>query len=425
MAKYGRKIANIISIIIVLAGWIGISTANNMTWLLMARILQGLSLGMTSCVVPTVIGEYTSPKNRGAFSMSMSLVMALGTLVTHTLGSYLYWKTTALVCGCITFVDLIMVASSPESPSWLADQGRYDECKRVFKWLRGDEELDELNRMVAANQLDKETKEDRRTEGTKSFKEKLAYIRITIKKIEFYKPILIMIHLFTLGQWGGINVLAPYAMDVITNIVGPETNAPPVVIAIGVTRIISSIIAVYIIRRIKRRTMLFSTVGMNTIIIFITAGYVYAKTHNVFTSDHPLIGIALILIHMFTVAAGSLPLPYTIAGEIFPLEYRSLSSGISSVFCSLNIFISVKTLPYLFKTVGVHGAYILYGCILVHCLIVAWFYLPETKDKTLQEIEDELRKKNVRPEDVNAAQPLTEWKSDGNRVEKEQATRGK
>lgn len=425
MAKYGRKIANIISIIIVLAGWIGISTANNMTWLLMARILQGLSLGMTSCVVPTVIGEYTSPTNRGAFSMSMSLVMGLGTLVTHTLGSYLYWKTTALVCGCITFVDLIMVASSPESPSWLADQGRYDECKRVFKWLRGDEELDELNRMVAANQLDKETKEDRRTEGTTSFKEKLAYIRSTIKKREFYKPILIMIHLFTLGQWGGINVLAPYAMDVITNIVGPETNAPPVVIAIGVTRIISSIIAVYIIRRIKRRTMLFSTVGMNTIIIFITAGYVYAKTHNVFTSDHPLIGIALILIHMFTVAAGSLPLPYTIAGEIFPLEYRSLSSGISSVFCSLNIFISVKTLPYLFKIVGVHGAYILYGCILVHCLIVAWFYLPETKDKTLQEIEDELRKKNVRPEDVNAAQPLTEWKSDGNRVEKEQATRGK
>lgn len=410
MAKFGRRIANIISIVIVLTGWISITLSTGLTLLLIGRFLQGLSVGMGSCLIPIMIGEYTSSTRRGQFSMCMSVIMGLGTLAVHTVGSYYSWKITALVCSTITFFDLIIVILSPESPSWLAAQGRYDECRRVFRLLRTIDEEEELDKMLAKS---KELEDAKiiRTGFVVKVKGGFSYINKTITRKEFYKPIFIMVHLFAMGQWAGINVLAPFTVNVIEIIVGKDVNIPLITVAIDIQRIISSLFAVYIIKRIKRRTMLFSTLGLNAAVIFVTAAYVYFKSRGQLPFDHPMIGITLILIHMLSVATGSLPLPYTIAGEIFPLEYRSLSSGISAVFCSINIFVSIKTLPYLFKTIGMHGAYCLYGVILVYCLTIAWFFLPETKDRTLQDIENEFRGKVTYPEDLKSAEPLTVWKS--------------
>ncbi|KAG6448270.1 hypothetical protein O3G_MSEX005417 [Manduca sexta] len=412
MAKLGRRIANILSIVIVLIGWVSVVTATGILWLLLARFFQGLSLGLSTGLIPIAIGEYTSPKNRGPFSISMSFIMGLGTLLVHTVGSYSTWQITALVIACITFVNLLIVIYSPESPSWLANQGRYDDSRRVFRWLRGNEEDNELDKMLTASKLARESWENnRKLTFLKRVKSTISYMGKTLRKKEFNKPIFIMLHLFAICQWAGINVLAPYAGDIIKNVVGPDIYTPPIIVAMGIQRIISSLFAVYIIRKIKRRTMLFTMVGLNTAIVFITAAYSYAKSHKMLSFDHPAIGITLILAHMFTVATGSLPLPYTIAGEIFPLEYRSLSSGISSLFSSINIFFAIKTLPYMFNTIGVHGAYCVYFGIMVYCLTIAWFFLPETKDRTLQDIEDEFRGKPRYPEDLKSAQPLTVWKS--------------
>ncbi|KAJ0171200.1 hypothetical protein K1T71_013399 [Dendrolimus kikuchii] len=151
MSKFGRKIANIVSIVVMIIGWGCIVFATNISMLIIARLLQGLSMGMSTSLGPILIGEYTSPKNRGAFLTTMGLSMSTGTLIVHTVGSYMTWQWTALICTILTFADLLIVVFSPESPSWLADTGRYEQCRRVFKWLRGDEEDDELNKMIEAN----------------------------------------------------------------------------------------------------------------------------------------------------------------------------------------------------------------------------------------------------------------------------------
>ncbi|KAL0859391.1 hypothetical protein ABMA27_010580 [Loxostege sticticalis] len=412
MAKYGRRTANLVSITPMIVGWVCVLTASSVASLLVARFLQGVSMGMSATLGPVLIGEYTSPKNRGAFLTVISLTIATGVLIVHTLGSYLSWQRTALICCFIAFVDLLIVMYSPESPSWLSDQGRYDESRKVFRWLRGDVEEQELKEMIEASMIINESKVEANVSESfmKKFRTNVAYFNATIRKKEFYKPIFIMVHIYTLGQWAGANILAAYTRDVFENVIGSDANISLLIITLDIQRIISNSVAVFVIKKINRRTMLFATVGINLFAFLATAAYVYAKAHYELPFDHPFIGIALIHIHMFSIATGTVPLPFIIAGELFPLEYRSLAGGISVLFLSSNLFITVKTLPLLLSSVGLSGAYLLYTAVVGYCLIVAGIFLPETKDRTLQDIEDEFRGRPLSPEELKSVQSLTSMK---------------
>ncbi|XP_068624739.1 facilitated trehalose transporter Tret1-like [Battus philenor] len=412
MAKYGRRTANLVSLMPMIVGWFCIITATNITALLIGRFFQGLAMGMSATLGPVLIGEYTSPTNRGAFLTTISLSIATAVLTVHTLGSYLVWQTAALVCACITFVDLIIVIYSPESPSWLADQGRYEESERVFRWLRGDGEEDELQRMIETSVIVNESKAAANISQSfsKRFKSQIAYIGSTIKKKSFYKPIFIMIHIYTLSQWAGANILAAYTIDIFTNVIGTEANISLIVITLDAQRIISNSIGVYVIKKTKRKTIFLITTAINIFAFLTIAAYTYSKSKNMLPFDHPLIGILLIHLHMLSIAMGTVPLPFIIAGEIFPLEYRSLAGGFSMVFMSTNLFITVKTVPYLFKNLGIHGAYLIYAAVVGYCFVVAWWFLPETKDRTLQEIEDEFRGRPMSPEELKSTQSLTSLK---------------
>lgn len=412
MAKLGRRTANLISIIPVLVGWFCILIANSIPALLVARFLQGISMGMSSSLGPVLVGEYTSPQNRGAFLTTISLCIATGVLTVHTMGSYLAWETTALVCAFIAFTDLLIVIYSPESPSWLADQGRYEDCKRVFHWLRGDKEEEELKSMIEASIIVREAKVDANISASflKKVRTGFVYFGSTIKRKEFYKPIFIMIHIYTLGQWAGANILAAYTIDIFQNVIGNDFNIALMIITLDVQRIISNSCAVYVIKKVKRRTMLFVTVAINLFAFLATAAYTYYKGQGKLPFDHPLIGVALIHIHMFSIATGTVPLPFIIAGELFPLEFRSLAGGISVLFLSFNLFITVKTVPLLFKSLGIYGAYCIYAAVVAYCTIIAWKFLPETKDRTLQDIEDEFRGRPLSPEELKSVESLASWK---------------
>lgn len=408
MANYGRRTANIVSIAPMLAGWFCILFATNLPTLLAARVLQGISMGMSSSLGPVIIGEYTSPKNRGPFLASISVTIATGVLIVHAMGSFISWQKTALVCAIIGFIDLLIVIYSPETPSWLADQGRYDESRKVFRWLRGDGEEDELQRMIDTSIIIKESKAEVSSSETffQKLRRNIVYFRVTIRKREFYKPIFIMMHIYTMGMWSGANLMAAYTVDIFENVVGKGSNIPLLVITMGVQRIISNTCAVFVIRKVKRRTMLVATVAINVFAFLSIAAYSYGKQHGMLPFDHPMIGIVLINIHIFSIATGTVPLPFIIAGELFPLEFRSLAGGISVLFLSANLFLSIKTAPLLFLKIGIHGAYVIYACIVTYCLVVAWFFLPETKDRTLQDIEDEFRGRPLSPEEVKSVQSL-------------------
>lgn len=106
---------------------------------------------------------------------------------------------------------------------------------------------------------------------------------------------------------------------------------------------------------------------------------------------HHLIAIVFCHILIITSVTGATSLPFVISGELFPLEFRSLASGFSSAALSINTFISVKSFPYLLNTLGFQVTIFIHGALVSYCLIATLVVLPETKDKALQDIENELK----------------------------------
>lgn len=345
--------------------------------------------------------------------MTISVSIAFAVLAVHLSGSYMSWQNTALVCGAVAIVDLFVVMYSPESPSWLAERGRYEACKQTFRWLRGETEEDELKKLIESSKILAEAKEgsSKPKSVVKRTISNIDYFKTTIRKKEFIKPIVIMIHVYVVGQWSGINMLVAFPIDLFHRMVGENCNIPLLVLTLDVHRIVANTVALYVIQKVKRRTILKVAVCLNIIALLSSAAYFYGKVVNYISPGEYVLGIILIHLHMFSVATGSLPLCFIIAGEIFPLEYRGLAGGISMFFYSVNLFLVIKTVPGLLSSIDLYGTYGLNCVVITYGLIVVWSLLPETKDRTLQDIEDEFRGRPLSVEELKSVQSLPSWKA--------------
>ncbi|XP_038219361.1 facilitated trehalose transporter Tret1-like [Zerene cesonia] len=396
MDKLGRRATHIILTVPALAGWFLVVLASNVTVIIIARTLQGVSVGILTSLRSALIGEYTSPKNRGAFLTTVSLSQAFGIFFVHLVGSVLSWQQTALVCVFLPYISLLMIMYTPESPSWLITQGRFDECRKVFHWLRGEEEDDELEAMIQARIAFEKFKT-----GTTQNKNRFTALFETIRKKEFYKPTILMFHANVIQQFSGGPTMAAFSTVIISNLMGPKADIAFWMVFLDTQRITCNLIAVYIINNVKRRTMMFSTVGLCIVSHVAISMYVLCRL-NGWSYDAIWLPALLINLQYLSVAIGTVPLPNIIAGEVFPLEHRSVCGTISLTSGGVFTFLVLKTFPELMDRVGLQGTYLLYAVIMSLNLIVVWVLLPETKGKTLQEIEDELRGKPLKYDEIEA-----------------------
>lgn len=403
----GRKKSHLLTIFPVLVGWVTILLVNNVAGLIAARFLQGVAMGMLGPLGSIIIGEMTDPKNRGMFLTSVSLSLTLGVLFSHTLGTYFTWQQSGLICSITTFTSLCLIIFTPESPSWLISKGRYNEASEVFFWLRGRSEIQEreLERMIVAQKIARSSSiTDEKSSIKTSLKRYFKHLSEAGKKPEFFKPVIIMCFLYIMFQFAGINVISSYATDIIHQVVGPEANAKLLMVALDIERLICNLIAVYLMKTLKRRTLLFSS-GIVCVLSYLGKGfYVYAKQNNLLPYDSQWIPIFLIGLYMFSLTVGISSIPFAVSGEIFPLEYRALGGGVSYLALSMNFFLAVKCFPVLISAMGLSLTYLLYAGIVTICMTVIWFMMPETKDRTLQEIEDGFR--GYSPQDSKSAEPL-------------------
>lgn len=353
-------------------------------------------MGFLAIVGSVLIGEYSSPKNRGGLLATITLFIIIGILIVHSLGNLLQWRTLSVLFAGISILDLMIILYSPESPSFLATRGKYDECRKAFHWLRGRGEEEELERLIKMDIVRKENAPVDTNRSILSAPKKLyTYIKTTLSKKEVYKPIFIELNMCALNQWSGAIMFNVYTRDIVSTVVGDSISFALVVITLDVQRLISSIISIITVKNIRRRLVFSVMTSVNIFGFLSIALYVYLKTHNLLSFDHPFIGIILLHIHLFSQSAGTMTFSNIIPGEIFPLEHRGLCGIFAVVYFSINETINIKTVPYLFSSLGLHGAYLLYASLVFIFFIGPWMILPETKDRMLMDIEEEFRGKKM------------------------------
>lgn len=382
MEQFGRKMAHLILSIPFVAGWVMIGFANNLMVLLAGRFISGACVGLLGPPGSVMIGEISSPKYRGIFLAGVSLAIAVGILISHVLGTYLHWKATALICSVFPMLCFLILSMAPESPSWLMAQGRLDEAKMSFEWYRGTK----TNATSEFNDL-----MDKQTTCKASPKSQWGNLGHEIRNPTFIKPMVIILIFFFVTQFSGVNAVAFYSVTLMQKTLGAGgMDKYMATILIDVVRILISTLACGLLRQVGRRSLAIFSAAGTALSLFGLTTYLTLSGRGVIPTI-PILPLVLLIAYICFISIGIVPLPWCMIGELFPLSVRGLGSGISAAFNFAIFFVVVQTGPAFFNKIGAEGAFLIYGTVAFIGAFFLFFCLPETKNRTLQQIEDSFK----------------------------------
>uniref|UniRef100_A0A2H1WX63 SFRICE_027523 n=1 Tax=Spodoptera frugiperda TaxID=7108 RepID=A0A2H1WX63_SPOFR len=380
MDRFGRKMGFILNIIPGALGLIVMYFSSNVACLLAARVLQGITAGSTTILGAIVIGEYSSPVHRGMFLNLKTAALYVGSTLVHILGHYFHWRTVAAITLIPYLVAFAMVCTWPESPSWLASKKRFDRSRTVFYRLRGKTEQSEkeLTEMIEAQQERQETEE-------LSAYQNLAHFCQKFRKRDFVMPVLNYLFAAILLETTGRHIFPAYAVQIISEISG-NSGSIYYTFALDVLVAVSATFSSYLIKIMKRRTLLFTTGFAAVVVLKAACGYLYLASMDLIPNA-PRVPLSLFALYFAIVNFACAPIPLALVGEIFPLEHRAAGTTIAGILISVTSIVTLKTTPYLLETFKVYGTFTILGIVMAISLVFLYFMLPETKDRTLQEIE--------------------------------------
>lgn len=327
----------------------------------------------------TYVSEVSTPENRGILQSLGPICASFGILLTYTLGYFLSWSTVAFLSVSFAVFTLIAVEFLPESPSYLIKTGNTSKAFDSYFWFR-------RNVAVAQTEVAKHST----TVSSKHDVQEMYFSAATIK------PFFILVSLFFLQELSGIYTILFYAVNFFE-----ETNLDLdnyiSSIIVGVIRFGMSIVTAILVNKYGRRLLCMASSGGMSVTMF--AMVVYFKYYEVHSDENRVFSVFPLICVIFNVMfsmVGMLPIPWILVGELFPLEVRSIMSGIVICIAQCFIFLFVKIYPDMITNLNFSGTLITFLLAAVVAFLFCKFILPETKNKSLQEIEDYFkRKKNL------------------------------
>jgi MFS family permease len=274
----------------------------------------------------------------------------------------------------------------PESPVWLLSRGWVQEAEASMRRIRGvrieDSFPDNLQQELEA-MMHSSTRLDKKI----TWKDRLIFL----KRPEAYKPLLITNTLFFFQQFSGIHVVIMYTVIIVQE-TGVQVDDYLITVVIGISRLLMSFVISYASTRYGRRLLfLVSGVGM-ALFLGLLAGFL-CLTNNKFIGPETAktwgwIPITALLLSVMMATLGFLTLPFAMMGEIFPAKIRGWACGISSFIGSIFFFLAIKLFYQMKNLMGFHNVCITYTAVIAIGTVFTYFYVPETHNKTLKEIED-------------------------------------
>ncbi len=366
---YGRK-----KILIFVALFFAVSCtftalATSSVIFISARLFGGLAVGAASVLSPMYVAEVAPPKNRGMLVAVYQLAIVLGILCSFTINYGLHnvdnnWRwmfATGVIPSVLFFVGLFFI---PESPRWLYKAGRKEESLTVLTRIGG-ESLAKVEILEIAESL------------------KGNHTSVSIG--ELFKPsarkvMIIGFLLAVLVQVSGINTIVDYAPKILLAAGVEISNALLQTSFVGLINFIFTFVAILFIDKVGRRTLyLIGSMGMVITLVMLAISF-YFKMEGIFT----LICI-LSFIAFFASCIG--PVFWTLVSEIFPTRIRGKAVAFASFTQWIFNFLVVLLFPHFLASVGGAKTFLFLALMSLLQWLFTYLYVPETKGKSLEEIE--------------------------------------
>lgn len=216
----GRRIPFLIVCFGTISAYTVFYLSTNSTVLLISEIMQGILISSNMILLIVVVTEYTSPQYRGIFMTIKSTIFFWGVWIANATGVFGHWRYIAIIAFACSVYSLSAFIW-PESPFWLAMNGRFKECAAAHRWLKGSTEDSEkeLNNLIIS-----QTNYLKNLQDTPP-KHKLKYYTDTLTTKAFYMPLLLSMTTMSLHNFTGKFVCTMYSIDLIKKITNSESTA--------------------------------------------------------------------------------------------------------------------------------------------------------------------------------------------------------
>jgi sugar porter (SP) family MFS transporter len=387
--QFGRKRLLIVAALIFAVTSLGNALANNFGVFIAWRIFGGVAIGLASSLSPMYIAEIAPAQIRGKLVAINQLTVVIGILLAQYINWFLVrdlpygatdefirnswfgqqgWRWMfglTAVPAAFFFIGMFMV---PESPRWLAKNGKADRARGILKKIGGDNYADTATAEIQSTLAGGE----------------IQHVRFAhLLEPKMRKVIVLGVVLAVFQQWCGINVIFNYAEEIF-HAAGYDISSVLKNIAwTGSVNLAFTFVALGVVDRAGRRPlMLFGSAALA--VIYIALGFCYHSG----VKGLPMLLLVLAAISCYAMSLA--PVTWVVISEIFPNRIRGAAMAVAVSSLWIACFLLTYTFPMLNAELGSAGTFWLYGAICVAGFVFIKFKLPETKGKTLEQIEREL-----------------------------------
>jgi len=369
--RLGRRRLLIITAVVFGSGAIGAALSPDTTYLIIARIIAGSAIGIASFVAPLYISEIAPVAVRGKLvsinQVALTSGIVISYLIDYALAGSQAWRwmfAFAAIPAAAFGIGLIFI---PNSPRWLVDRGRIDQARVVLKRIRVPEKV-----------------EDELSEIQKSAAQQIGHWSELLSP-HLRPAMLVGVGLAIAQQITGINTVIYYA-PTIFNFAGLSSASVAILasVGVGVVNVALTIVAMQLIDRVGRRPLLLISLAGMVLSLFVL-GLAFSLPQ--LSGSLGWIAIISLMVYVGSFAVGLGPVFWLMLSEIYPLRIRGRAMSVGTVAnWGFNLIVALSFLT-LTQVLGKPFTFWLYGIISIGAWLFAFFLVPETKGKSLEEIE--------------------------------------
>ncbi|MFF1882861.1 sugar porter family MFS transporter [Pseudarthrobacter sp. NPDC058196] len=377
--RNGRRRMIMLLAVVFLLGTLGCTFAPSTGVMIAARFILGLAVGGASVTVPVYLAEVSPTNRRGRIVTQNELMIVTGQLLAFIFNAYLgnsfgeshgIWRWMLVIATLPAIALWIGMNFMPESPRWLASIGSFGETLSVLQRIRSQEdarrEFEEVKAMAVED-----------------YKSKMGSWKDLgipwLRRIFF-----VGLGLAVIQQITGVNSIMYYGTQILSQSGFGREAALTANIANGVISVLATFVGIWLLGKVGRRRMLITgQVGTTTALLLI-------GLFSLILPEGPGRGFVILALTVTFLAfqQGAIsPVTWLMLSEIFPLKIRGLGMGASAFLLWIVNFLIGFGFPQLLAAIGISSTFFVFAALGVGAIAFAAKYVPETKDKSLEDLE--------------------------------------
>lgn len=371
--RIGRKYCIIISVLISVFSWILLAFANRIELLLTARFFFGTS-GVIAFITATIyVAEISEKHIRGFLCNILTIMMLLGMVMVYSIAPYVSVVVSSFIPAGLLVFQLCTFSFMPESPYFLLIKNQKENARKSLKWFRNSKNVDEeMNEIVAAVE---------RQQSERGKPQDLFLVKSNRKAIIVMTVINASVH------FSGFTALSMNIHSIISAAGNTYLDSNSIAIIFAVVMFLANILSSSLVDKYGRRILLVSSCFLTGLSLMTLASCFIAKHLNVDAEMCKIVPISSLVLYalMFKIGLGTVS--GILPGELFPTKVKSIAVTVSEAVHVVFSMASVYVYQILAANYGIYVPICLFAMVAIFAAVFSFYFVPETKGKSLEEIQ--------------------------------------